>query len=144
MARLRREVHTELFRDIANYVIDMAVVAPGGPLRGTVVKDGDRLVVTLPEGDERTVEVDWPDFDSTPLKEKIESIKTAADTEVVPPLLVFRLLATALGVEDIDMLVDELTDDDGNWVGWPDPDLTAGQVAVEAFRRGEDPAEVLA
>jgi SPP1 gp7 family putative phage head morphogenesis protein len=45
------------------------VIAPAGPLRGKVARDGDRLVVTLPEGDDRTVEVKWPDFDSTPLKE---------------------------------------------------------------------------
>jgi hypothetical protein len=105
----------------------MAVVAPAGPLRGVVAKDGDRLVVTLPEGDSRTVLVDWPEFDSTPVKDQVESIARAAEVEPdrggLPPLVVFKLLATVFGVEDVDDLVDSLTDDDGNWLA---PSLTAG------------------
>lgn len=57
MARLRQEVHAELFRDVADYVIDQAVIAPRGPLRGGVSKVGDRIVVELPEGDSRAIDV---------------------------------------------------------------------------------------
>jgi hypothetical protein len=146
MAKMRREVHEELLRDIAGYVIDAAVIAPRGPLRGTVAKDGDRLVVTLPEGDDRNVEVDWPDFDSTPVKDRVAAISEAAGVQtssgspVLPPLLTFKLLATALGVDDIDELVDKLTDDDGQWI---DPEVTAAAAAIEAHRRGQDPADQL-
>lgn len=134
MIRLRRNVHTELFRDIADYVIDQAVIAPRGPLRGTVAKDGNRLIVTLPEGDDRTVEVSWPDFDSTPLKDFVQAVAAA---EELPPVERFKLYAKAFGLENIEDLVDALTDDDGNWI---DPAVTAGDVAVQAARRGEDPA----
>jgi hypothetical protein len=34
----------------------------------------------------------------------------------MPPLLVFKLLAEAFGVEDIDEWVDKLTDDNGDWI----------------------------
>lgn len=140
MAKLRRQVHGELFRDIANYVIDMAVIAPGGPLRGSVVKDGDRLVVTLLEGDDRSVQIDWPEFNSTPLKDLVAAIAAADATEKLPPLEVFKLLAKAFGIDDIDELIGDLTDDEGNWL---DPEARAAQAAVEAHRRGDDPARVL-
>jgi hypothetical protein len=142
--KLRREVHTELFRDVANYVIDMAVVAPAGPLRGAVTRDGDRLLVTLPEGDDRTLQVDWPDFDSTPLGEKVASVVAASSIEPgrggLPPQQIFRLLAVVFGIDDIDDLIEGLTDADGNWI---DPEASAAAAAVEAYRRGEDPAALL-
>lgn len=134
MARLRQAVHAELFRDIADYVVDMAVVAPRGPLRGNVARDGDRLVVTLPEGDERSVEIDWPTFDSTPLKDLVSAIVEADGTERLPEVEILKLLARALGIDDVDELVDTMTDDDGNWI---DRDINAGQAAADRFRRGE-------
>lgn len=140
MARSRRAVHTALFRDIADYVIDQAVIAPAGPLTGTVTKDGNRTVVTLPEGDQRTIEVVWPEFDSTPLKDFVAAVAVAYDTGKLPDVETFKLLANAFGIKDIDDLIDELTDDDGNWI---DPTVTAGDVAVEAWRRGQDPADRL-
>lgn len=135
--RLRREVHTELFRDIVNYIIDQAVIAPRGPLRGTVTKDGNQLIVTLPEGDDRTVEVSWPEFTSTPLKELVDAVAAA---EELPPLEKFKLYARAFGLEDVDDLIEQLTDEDGNWI---DPRVSAGDAAVDAFNRGQDPAEAL-
>jgi hypothetical protein len=72
MARLRRRSTRSCSATSPDYVIDQAVIAPRGPLRGQVIKDGDRLVVTLPEGDDRTVEVGWPEFDSTPLKDFVD------------------------------------------------------------------------
>jgi hypothetical protein len=137
MARIRRQVHEELFRDIAGYVIDQAVIAGAGPLRGTVTKDGDRLLVELPDGDDRTVDVAWPEFDSTPLQAFVEAVAAA---EELPPLEKFKLYAKAFKLEDIDDLVEALTDDDGNWIG-PTSD-TAAQSAVDRFRAGQDPAEV--
>ncbi|WP_133058963.1 hypothetical protein [Nocardioides sp. PD653] len=140
MARLRQEVHTELFRDIAGYVIDQAVIAPRGPLRGTVTKDGDRLVVTMPEGDDRTVQVDWPEFDSTPLKDLVAAIVDADGTEKMPPVEIFKLLAKAFGLEDIDDLIDQMTGPDGEWI---DPRTSAGDVAVRQHQQGLDPADTV-
>jgi hypothetical protein len=44
-------------------------------------------------------------------------------------------------VKDVDEILDDITDEDGNFI---DPSVTAGQAAVDAFRRGEDPASTLA
>jgi hypothetical protein len=136
--KLRRQVHQELFRDVATYVIDQAVLAPAGPLRGKVTRDGSRLVIELPQGDDRTVEVKWPDFDSTPLKEFVDAVAAA---EELPPLEKFKLYAHVFKLENVDDLVDELTDDEGRWI---DPTVTAGQVAVDAHRAGQDPAGAVA
>lgn len=126
MAGLRQGVHAEFYRDVADYVIDQAVIAPRGALRGQVVRDGDRIVVTLPEGDERTVDITWPEFDSTPIDILVKAIAAADQTEKLPPLVIARLLLAAFGVDDIDELIGSLTDDQGNWIG---PDL--GQVAAQ-------------
>lgn len=138
--RLRREVHTELFRDIADYVIDQAVLAPRGPLRGTIVRDGNRVIAVLPEEDERTVEVSWPEYSSTPIEVLVAAIVAAEGTDILPPVEVLKLLGRAFGLEDIDALVDQMTDDDGNFIP---PAATSGQVAVDRLRNGEDPAAVL-
>ena len=95
------------------------------------------MVIGLPEDDDRTVQVDWPVFDSTPLKDLIAAIAEADGTEKMPPLEIFKLLAKAFGLEDIDTLIDDLTDDAGNWIP---PGVTAGQAAVDAHNRGQDPA----
>ena len=51
-----------------------------------------------------------------------------------------RLALQVLKVEDVDELIDSITDDDGNLVL---ADVTAGDVATKAFRNGEDPAAAL-
>lgn len=137
MAKLRRSVHTALFRDVADYVIDSAVVAPRGPLRGTVTRRGDRLIVVLPEGDDRTVQISWPEFDSTPLKDFVDAVAAA---EELPPLEKFKLYAGVFGLENVDDLIEALTDEDGNWI---DPEASQGDAAAQAARRGGDPARVV-
>lgn len=134
---LRRDVHAELFRDIAGYVIDQAVLAKGGSLRGTQRREGDRIVVDLPEGDDRTVEVTWPEYDSLPLKDLIEAIAAAAAVEpggLIDPVVLMRLILRAFEVENVDELIDQATDDDGNWLG----QLTkAEEAALRRRRQGE-------
>jgi hypothetical protein len=44
-------------------------------------------------------------------------------------------------VTDADEILETLVDEEGNW---QDPYATAGSVAADAFRRGEDPAGALA
>jgi hypothetical protein len=56
----------------------------------------------------------------------------------LPPVEKFKLLAKAFGLEDVEELVDSLTDDDGNWTG--PGSTTAADVAVQRFRDGADPA----
>lgn len=138
MAGDRREVHSELFRDIGGYVIDQAVIARRGPLRGAVTKIGDRIVVTLPETDSRTIVVDWPEFDSTPLKDLVTAIVDADGTEKLPPVEILKLLARAFELDDVDVLIDQMTDDEGNWI---DQRVSAGSDAARRFRQGDEPLD---
>ena len=48
-----------------------------------------------------------------------------------------------IGVEkgrDVDEILDQFTDDAGNFI---DPNVSAGDAAVDAYNRGDDPAAVL-
>lgn len=133
----RQEVWTEAFRAILGYVIDQAVIAPRGALKGTVIRDTDNLRVELAGGDDRTLVITWPDINELPVETIMNAIVQANDTGKLPPRVLAELMLRALGVRDVDEILDELTDEDGNWIT---PDDTAADVAVQAFRRGEDPA----
>lgn len=111
---LRRQVWSGVFRDIAGYVIDSAVRA--GLIRGTRLRRGDREVVTLPDNDSRTIITDWPDYDSTPVKDAVEAVLTAQTSQTIPPLTILRLLLKALKVEDADEILDMMTDDQGEFI----------------------------
>jgi hypothetical protein len=138
MARLRRDVWADFYRQLLDYVIDQAVKAPRGALQGVASRDEwGREVVTLAGETERTIEIEWPDLTETPLSELITAIAAADETMKLPPLVIVKLLLQALGVKDADEILEKLVDDDGNWV---DPYATAGQAAVDAHRRGDDPA----
>jgi hypothetical protein len=67
-------------------------------------------------------------------------VEAVAAAEELPPLEKFKLYAKAFKLEDIDDLVEALTDDDGNWIG-PTSD-TAAQVGGRPVPRWQDPAEV--
>ena len=142
---LRRELWAEVERRLLDYVVDQAVKAPQGPLKGTVKRDETgREVVTLSgdaDGSMRTVDIVWPPLEDTPIDVLVNAITAADATGKLPPLLVARLLCEALGVDDVDEVLEELVDPEtGEFV---DPRVTAGQVAVDAFRDGRDPAAAL-
>jgi len=143
MAGQRRDIWSDFLDRIFGYVIDQAVKAPRGPLRGTVTRDEwDREVVTLAGDTPRTIDFDWPDLTEIGIKDLVEAIAAADDTGKMPPLTTVRLLLQALGVRDVDELLEAVTDPEtGEWI---DPAMGAGQAAADAFRRGEDPASVLA
>lgn len=136
---LRRELWAEMDQRLLGYAIDQAVKAPQGPLKGTVKRDDTgRELVTLTgdqDGSQRTVDIVWPPLEDTPIDVLVKSITLADQTEKMPPKLTFRLLATALGVEDVDELIEELTDDEGNWIPLDIPDQ---QVRGKMADRGED------
>jgi hypothetical protein len=139
---LRRALWTQFFRDVINYVIDWAVRAPQGALDGRITREpgADRVLVLLPDNDDRTVDIDWPEFDSTPVDILVNAIVAADGTMKMPELVTLRLLLQALKVQDIDQVLDDMTDDQGNFKS---PEVTAGQVAVDRHRQGEDPASVI-
>lgn len=123
---MRRRLWASVFEDICGWVIDVAVFS--GKLRGTIVRDGNRTWAQLPEGDTRTVVVDWPEYSSVPVETLVKSIVLAQQTDVLPDLAVLRLLLKALNVQDADEILDQMTDEDGNFI-------------PPATTRGEEPAE---
>lgn len=132
----RQALWTEMFRAVLGFVIDQAVIAPRGPLKGTTSRRDDTLLVTLAGGDDRTLDIVWPDLNEIPVETIMEAIEKA-DTMGVPKITLLRLALRALNVRDVDEILEKVTDDNGDYI---DPGVTAGQSAVDAFRRGEDPA----
>lgn len=136
----RQELWTEAFRAILGYVIDQAVMAPRGPLKGTVTRNTNTLTVELAGDTDRTLDITWPDINELPVETIIKAIVEADGTGKMPPLVTIRLMLRALGVRDVDEILDDMTDANGNWI---DPNVTAGQAAADAFRAGKDPNGVL-
>lgn len=143
MADARRRAWTATFEAVIGYVIDQAIKAPQGPLKGSITRDPytQREVYVLAGDTERTIEVVWPPLDETDPVKLVEAIVKADSTQVIPPLVVLRLLLAALRVDDIDEIVAQVTDDNGDFIA---PADVVGQAAVDAFRQGRDPAAVLA
>jgi hypothetical protein len=140
--QLRRELWGEVMQDVIDHVIDWAIRAPKGPLKGTVQRDGDRVIVELPDDDDRTIDIDWPEFESLPVDVLVKAIAEASAW--LPPLVVAQQMAAALKLDNVDEILGDLTDEAGNFI---DPVATAnanaGQAAVDAFRKGQDPAATL-
>jgi hypothetical protein len=137
--QMRRTRWAEAHRRILGHVIAEAVRAPRGPLRGTITRDEhDREVVVLAGDVSATVDVAWPDLEDVDVEKAVKAIVAANDTGYIPPLTIVRLLLQVLDVDDIDEVLDELTDDNGNFV---DPTLqAAARSALDAVRRGDQPA----
>ncbi|UAV84832.1 putative portal protein [Glutamicibacter phage BIM BV-113] len=131
----RQDVWREARRQLLGYVIDQAIIAPRGPLRGTTVRDGDRLLAVLPNDDDRTLTITFPDISKIDVKTLMEALEKADGH--IPPLLLAELIMRALNVRDVDEWLAKLQDEDGNFI---DPLEAAGQAAADAFRRGEDPS----
>jgi hypothetical protein len=139
----RQSLWAETYRAVLAYVIKSTIRAPQGPLRGRVVRDPftGREVVDLGGDTDATVEVTFPSLeDEVPVGQVVEAIVKADTTGKLPALEVAKLLLQALGVEDVDLVLEDLTDEDGRWL---DPLVSAGQAAVDAYRRGVDPATVV-
>ena len=137
--RARQDVWAAVFIDLAEYRIEQAVRAKKLP--GTVVRDPwTQTDYAELSGDRPVIHCDWPDLSTASVDDAVKAIKDADATGKVPPLVIARLLLTALGVEDIDAVLEELTDDEGEW---RDPYARLGQGLVDAFQRGEDPAALL-
>lgn len=146
----RREMWSGILRQMIGYAIDQAVASPQGLLKGQVVTVGTREVVTLAQVDgedvDRNCDIEWPSILEHDVLAQVQALVAADDTGHVPPEIICRLLLTALGVENVDEVMDELTDDTtGEFL---DPGLSAvvsaGAEAVRQFRAGQDPAGAVA
>lgn len=139
----RRELWTAAQLRIVRHVITEAVRAPKGALKGTVKRDPvtEREVVELAGDTDDTIDIVWPPLDEVEPKDVIDAVVAAAATQVLPPELVLRKLLEALGVRDIESIMDEMVDQDGNFQ-WPQPPPMGGpgQQAADLARAGLDPA----
>lgn len=136
---MRRQLWRSVIQTITSYVVDQAVKAPRGPLSGTVTRDAaGRERVVLAGDVERTVTVDFPDIDDLDPVQLVTAIAAAA--EYLPPLERLRLFLQALRVKDVDEVIATVTDPvTGEYI---DPLASAGDVAVQQFRQGNDPGAV--
>lgn len=134
----RQGLWGETYRTILGIVIRAAVEAPQGALTGTITHDGHTRTTTLTGDTDATIEIVWPTLeDNVPVDQLVDAITKADATMKLPPLETLKLLLKALGVSDPDEIIASVTTDAGEWL---DPYASAGQAAVDAFRRGEDPA----
>jgi hypothetical protein len=115
----RRGLWAGVYRRILQFAIAEAVRAPEGPLKGVLQVDAyGRESVKLNGNTDPTIDIDWPDLDADPEK-VITAVVNAASTGTLPPEHIARLLLTALGVKNVDTLLEAMTDDEGRFV-WPD------------------------
>ena len=141
IAGMRRDLHAALIRKVLGYVIDQAVKAPQGPLRGTRTVDQvtGREVVRLAGDQDRTIDVEWPDLSSTSVDVLMKAIVEADGTGKIPPLTIARLILSALEVQDPDEILEQLVDDQGNFV-YPD-DAAAARAQQDAVAAGNVPPQ---
>lgn len=137
----RRLIWGQAINAILQYVVAESVRAPDGLLRGKITRNAhDAEMIKLWGRRDTTIDISWPDLDEVDIATVVKAIVDADATGHLPPLTVARLLLEALGVTDVDQILDKLTGPDGEFVS---PSMNAGQAAADAFRRGEEPAQFL-
>jgi hypothetical protein len=138
----RRDVWTTFDKQVLGYVIAESVRAPKGALKGQIRKDpvSGREYLTLNGNTSDAIDIAWPDLKDTPVDVLVGAIQKADSTGTVPPEVILRLLLTALGVRQVDEIVEKLIDEDGQFI-WPSsaPIASGSQLAALA-RAGQDPA----
>lgn len=142
----RQEVWREARRQILEYVLLQAVKAPRGALRrqGRIVRKDDREHVTWAQVGYGTITIDFPPLDDLPVEVMTAALEKADHMQKLPPLLIAKLLARALRVRDVDEVLSQVTDQDGNFVSpYATAGAAAGQAAADALRRGGNPADYL-
>ena len=96
-----------------------------------------REVVTLAGDTDQTVDLVWPDLDDTDIGVLVKAIVESSTVGVIPPEEILRLLLSALGVRNVDQLVESLLNDDGTFA-WPNaPPMGPAALA----RAGGNPAD---
>jgi hypothetical protein len=137
----RQKLWTSVYQRILRYVITESVRAPQGELRGVITQDKwGRETVALAGDTPTTVDVVWPDLDETDPAILVKAVVEANSTGTMPPEMVLRLLLTALGVRNVDELVEKMLDDETGEFVWPDVAPMGGSPPGDAARAGGDPA----
>lgn len=109
LMRNRQTMWADVYSDLVNYVIYQAAVAPQGPLRGKVEAEADedgtpRLLVGKKP---LKVNVDFPPLLEHDVNTTVDAITKAA-AKVPDKKLIARLLLNALGVDDVDALLEDM------------------------------------
>lgn len=113
----RQELWVGIYQTILTFVIYNAVVAPNGPLRGygdIEINEYGESIVTFPDEVIRTIDVDFPSIIEHDIEQLIRAIISAATFDgktpsVIPDVkLLAKMVLSALGVDDVDEIVNEL------------------------------------
>jgi hypothetical protein len=140
----RQRVHVSYYRAVCDFVIQQAVIAPRGPLKGTVLYEDDQRIVEFRDKTDPNVDVTMPDLEDIDTKLMIEAIAQADATGKLPPVETLKLILRAFKYDDLASIVDANTDDDGDWIDpYQASGTAAGRAAADALRRGENPADYL-
>ena len=140
----RRQVHQADEVRVLRHVVREAIRA--GRLAGTIDEDDERdTEIPVLAGDQPvSFTFDWPELDSMDVATVVKAITDAEALHLIPQPVWARLLLAAFNVDNVDEILDQITDEDGNFV---DPYATtanaAGQVAADALRNGADPADAI-
>ena len=141
----RRRLWDSAMMRILRHVITESVRAPSGALKGSIKRDPvtDREIVTLAGDTDDTIDIVWPDLDDVDPKALLDAVVAANATGTPPPDLILRLVLQALGVRDIDSIMERMVDEQGKFL-WPETPQNAGmgpgQQAADLARTGGDPA----
>lgn len=134
----RRELWAGVLHELLDYVVDQAAAAPSSSLPGTVTTGLGGQEITLGEDPEtgeeidRHVDIDFPALLEHSVTETIGAIVEAATLNghpsigVMPQKTLSRLLLVALGVDQVDEVLEELYPDEGAGGG----SLPTGQPGV--------------
>lgn len=135
----RRDLWAAALHRILRYVITESVRATKGRLQGTIAADPwtGREIVSLAGNTNPTIDITWPRLDKVDPATVVKSVVEANGTGTIPPEVIARLLLTALGVRNVDQLVEDMVGPDGEF-HWPSP---LGSPAADRQRAGGDPAD---
>lgn len=137
--RARQLIWEAADRASVQFVIEQHVIAPRGHLKGQVINEDDRMAVHFTDNTDPSIQVVWPSLDEPDTEAVLTALTTADDLGVLPKVELAKLVLHALGVPGVPDLIDQMTDDDGNWVP-PDgsPEQSEGNAAANRFRQGQD------
>jgi hypothetical protein len=115
----RQTLWADVFRDLCLFVIRANVLATRGKLTGTVNVDEDgieTIELTGLDDDALTIDITFPEILEHDTDAAVTAIVNAAtlgghvNANVIDNTTLVRLLLTALGVDDVDELVDDIVD----------------------------------
>lgn len=135
---MRRDLWIGVYKRMINYVIDQAVKARR--LQGVVTVDPytQREIIQLANDQDRTINVDFPDLSTVSLEILMGAIEKADNMQKIPPLVIARMILVALREDNVDDILKDLQDEEGNFLDpYLDVDERAGQAAIDAFRNGQ-------